>query len=146
MMLEQAIDIVVKQTGHVRYRYLTSDENPDEWQREEYRKIVLAMAATESAEGGFPSVLEMAGNAAKALGRIVKAVATGQPVFATAEEQARRLAICAGCEKYDAHQGRCSACGCFGKFKAALETERGECPLGRWSKVAADDTAASAAG
>ncbi len=132
MKLEQALDIVVKATGHTRYRDLVSDQNPNEWQREEYRKIVLAMAATESAEGGFPSVLEMVGSAAKALGRVVKAVATGQPVFATAEEQAQRLAICSTCPKYDAAQSRCLACGCLVKLKAALQSETGQCPEGKW--------------
>ena len=41
-----------------------------------------------------------------------------------------RLEVCEGCDKLS--KGRCSACGCFVKTKAAWGSE--ECPIGKWGR------------
>jgi hypothetical protein len=55
---------------------------------------------------------------------------TGQKWKRTAEEQAKCLEICRGCEMWDAKHGRCRKCGCIGAFAAFLEAK--PCPLGKW--------------
>jgi hypothetical protein len=45
MTIEHALDLVVARTGHIRYRWLCSDENPNVEQREGYRRVVLAKAS-----------------------------------------------------------------------------------------------------
>ncbi len=45
MTWQEAVEIVVGRTRHERYRWLTSDDNPDAWQRDRYRDIVVAMAS-----------------------------------------------------------------------------------------------------
>lgn len=44
MTWHQAADELVKRTGHERYRWLCSDENPDARQRESYRAMMLEKA------------------------------------------------------------------------------------------------------
>lgn len=48
------------------------------------------------------------------------------------EEVRRRVAICRGCELFDAVKSQCTheKCGCFVKFKARLESEH--CPIKKW--------------
>ena len=41
-----------------------------------------------------------------------------------------RMAICRTCDRLQS-DGRCAACGCWAKLKAAVEQEK--CPLGKWS-------------
>jgi mannose/cellobiose epimerase-like protein (N-acyl-D-glucosamine 2-epimerase family) len=131
MTLDQALEIVVSRTKAERYRYLCSDDNPDAWQRDQYREMVLAMAATEAAEGGSPSALEMVSNAAKALGRVVKAAATGEPIRVSPDERDRRWAQCMTCENLV--DDRCKLCGCSFLAKIKLATER--CPIGKWERI-----------
>jgi hypothetical protein len=67
---------------------------------------------------------------------VVNAVATAANFatsgFALADdaEVSRRLAICGGCEAFDADQQRCRSCGCFmnGKAKIAAAV----CPINKW--------------
>ena len=75
-----------------------------------------------------PGLLRTAANAVAAAGRVVGAVATGQPVLVDAATKAARLAVCGRCELLAGN--RCDACGCFVEAKAALATE--DCPKGRW--------------
>ena len=63
-------------------------------------------------------------NAAKSAARFV---ARGLPVV-SADERARRLAICQSCP--DFQDGRCLHCGCRVAAKDWLGTER--CPINRW--------------
>jgi hypothetical protein len=49
MIWVEALEIVIERTRHERYRWLTSDENPDTWQRDAYRRIVIEMATGEPA-------------------------------------------------------------------------------------------------
>jgi ADP-heptose:LPS heptosyltransferase len=58
-----------------------------------------------------------------------KVAANGFEV-ASKEEQARRLAICQGCEHFRHSDGRCSKCGCGISGKA--EWQAAECPIGKW--------------
>jgi len=44
-MTGDQLDRVVATTGHDRYRWLTSEANPDELQREAYRRLVERLAA-----------------------------------------------------------------------------------------------------
>lgn len=75
----------------------------------------------------LPSAATMAKNAATALRDEIKARITGLPEI-EAEEVARRLEICHGCENFI--QGRCAKCGCFMNFKAKLRSQH--CPEGKW--------------
>ncbi len=74
----------------------------------------------------YPPLLQQLGNAAQAAGRMISAAVHGEKVAVSHEEQERRLAICKTCEHFDAAQGRCRICGCFGRWKAVLATEH--CP------------------
>lgn len=47
------LETVVARTGHARFRWLTSDDNPDAVQREAYRALVARLAA-EPADGPPP--------------------------------------------------------------------------------------------
>ncbi len=47
MTLTESLDLVVRQTGHGRYRELCSDDNPDRAQRDAYRGLVVRLAAGE---------------------------------------------------------------------------------------------------
>ena len=44
MTLPEALDILVAHTGHERYRWLCSDDNPDQAQRDAYRRLVIEQA------------------------------------------------------------------------------------------------------
>ena len=44
MTLAEALDRIVADTGHERYRWLCSEDNPDVGQREGYRQIVMEHA------------------------------------------------------------------------------------------------------
>ena len=47
MTLREALDIVIARTGHQRFRFLTSEANPDTTAREAYRALVLHLASHE---------------------------------------------------------------------------------------------------
>jgi hypothetical protein len=74
----------------------------------------------------YPPLATQAGNA---IGSMARFVASGFAV-ATAEEQARRLAICHLCPEYDAIRVRCRKCGCRVRLKARIASDR--CPLSKW--------------
>jgi len=42
-----ALDLIVEQTGHARYRWLCSEDNPDASRREAYRALMIRQAAGE---------------------------------------------------------------------------------------------------
>lgn len=72
----------------------------------------------------FPPLAEQAANLAGAVGRFV---ASGLK-RATPAEQAGRLAICGGCDRF--RDGKCLECGCVTAWKARLQSEH--CPIGKW--------------
>jgi hypothetical protein len=78
----------------------------------------------------YPSLLQQTKNAVVTVGSVVASIVRGEPVSVPQEEQDRRLAICHACEYWDAAQGRCSKCGCFGAWKTWLASQR--CPIGKW--------------
>ncbi len=78
----------------------------------------------------YPSLFQQAKNLAHAVGGVVSAAVHGEPIVATEEEQARRLAICHACaEWYDPEQERCphGGCGCFLSLKTRIASQH--CPL-----------------
>lgn len=85
----------------------------------------------------------MAGNAAGAATRVIKAVVRGDGVQVSPEREAARLAVCRGCEFVRNHKIkpaylRCTQCGCWLNAatkwlaKARLATE--DCPRGKWKE------------
>lgn len=82
------------------------------------------------AEPALPAVADQLASAAGAVARTVLRAASGQAVLATADEQARRQAVCAACEHWRPSDARCSKCGCRTRAKLALAAE--SCPDGRW--------------
>ncbi len=74
----------------------------------------------------LPSKLAMARNAVASVGAAIK-----NPKRVSDEEKARRLAICEGCEfLIRGKSDRCAKCGCFLKWKTALESWH--CPIKKW--------------
>ena len=128
-----ALDIVVERTKHQRFRWMCSDDNPNDNHRIKCRERMIAEAT--GAAQSYPSPLELAGNVAGAIGRAVSAVMHGQPVLVTPEAKAARLAICEACPEFDPAQRRCRAagCGCFVDVKSGFATEA--CPIGKWPAV-----------
>jgi hypothetical protein len=78
----------------------------------------------------FPPVTTQFGNAMGALSRAAGQLLSGGPVLVSPEELDRRLAICRGCDQFK--DARCLMCGCVVALKAKLESETGQCPLGKW--------------
>lgn len=82
----------------------------------------------------YPSFVRQAKNFARAAGAVVSAVVHGESISVSQEEQDRRLEICHACLPpegfWDAAQGRCSKCGCFGTWKTWLASQ--SCPIGKW--------------
>ena len=101
-------------------------EGSDSEREHARRRLSLPDAAGYRMPDGYPSLTEMAGNAAKAAAGFVRSG------FATvdATERMRRLGICHECDRYDAAAGRCRACGCVASLKARIESSH--CPIGKW--------------
>jgi hypothetical protein len=118
MEWKEALEIEIARNKHERWRALCDDSHPD---HAAHRRRVVDLATGKE----FPSLATEAANAAKAIGRVVSAIALGEPVSCSDEEQARRLAICQGCEQY--LDGRCLICGCVAAWKTRMMTEH--CPL-----------------
>ena len=78
----------------------------------------------------YPSLIQQAKSAVQAAKSVVSSVVHGEPVSVSTEEQDRRLAICHSCEFWDSGQSRCSKCGCFGRFKTWLVSQK--CPVDKW--------------
>ena len=84
-------------------------------------------------ENQYPSIKEQAKN----LGDLFKAVATdtvqGKSIFASSEEQEKRISICDTCEHNDKESNRCRECGCYLKTKVTIAAAW--CPIKKWDKV-----------
>jgi Family of unknown function (DUF6171) len=115
------------------FRWLDSD-NPTEKAHAERRlkELELDRASKLPAKTHlqYPSLAQQAKNAAVAAGSVIASIVRREPVAVSQEEQDRRLAICHACEFWDAAQGRCSKCGCFGAWKTWLASQR--CPIEKW--------------
>lgn len=137
MAWTEDLETVIARTGNTRYRYLTSDQNPDRVARERYRAEMIRMAAepfeprpsprATHAAPAYPPLHVQIGNALTAG---LKFLASGCAIV-TEQEQQRRLSICrGGCEHYDPARSRCRACGCVDEWKAWLASQ--QCPKSRW--------------
>lgn len=117
---------VIAQTGHERYRWLTSDANPDAKQREAYRRLVERQAL------GEPEYPPLAKQVANALGSAAKFAASGLATVDQAEYERRRAICTQPCptERYVAAEDRCEACGCHLSIKPWGKAEK--CPEGHW--------------
>jgi hypothetical protein len=124
-MTTDDLEIVVARTGHERFRWLTSDANPDVDQRDAYRKLVAGLAKND-APAEYPPLAAQVGNALQAA---VKFVASGGALVDQAEFD-RRRSICEGCEHMDKIRDRCRACGCMLAAKPWSRVE--QCPHGLW--------------
>lgn len=80
----------------------------------------------------MPSLVKMAGNAAKSLAKNIFSIIQGNDLRVTDETFEFRMSICKGntCGRYS-DDDQCSECGCFLNVKARLYAE--ECPLKFWS-------------
>ena len=85
-----------------------------------------------AAEAPLPSLFERASNAAKASGRVVKAVIKGITVEVDRPVYLARLTQCFSCpsKQFRASDENCADCGCPVREKAALATE--VCKMGYW--------------
>jgi hypothetical protein len=63
----------------------------------------------------------------KTIVETIRIAAVGTP-FVPQDEVDRRLAICEGCDEWDADTMRCTRCGCWTKKKAHLAAR----PCERW--------------
>ena len=146
------LDLVVRVTGHVRYRALTDPCDPAF--RPDFLRIVRQRAAELRAPTGlpeaqvprpaalpappadpprYPSAGRMALNLIGSGVRTLRAALAGEPVLTPRQQADRKLAICRACpsQRFDPAQGRCLDCGCAMIFKRWLATE--PCPRGHWS-------------
>ena len=78
----------------------------------------------------FPPFINQLRNAGGAMLRLGEAAISGHKVLASAEEVAKREAICEGCEFYAKESKRCKKCGCLLRMKIKMETEH--CPINLW--------------
>ncbi len=76
-----------------------------------------------------PNLATQAATAARAVGRFV---GSGFKIASPAD-QAKRRAVCNGCEQRDTVTDRCSACGCWLPAKQRMASEG--CPKGFWLPV-----------
>lgn len=93
----------------------------DQKRHAEYR---LAQSDAEPLE--YPSIFQQATNLAHSVGSVVASAVRGEQIIRSKEEQARFIAICEACDKFDQAQRRCTLCGCYGSLKNRLATEH--CP------------------
>lgn len=132
-MTADQLNSVVAASGHERYRWLTSEANPEVESREGYRRLVAEKAeALAHRPPVYPPLAAQASGLASSLASWLRA---GLPITPAAE-RARRRAICSACPLFDAAARRCTACGCFSAIKPWLGTA--VCPRGKWGPGPAD--------
>ena len=83
----------------------------------------------------LPPLPTQAKNLGGALGRVLKALASGDQLLIPKAAQSGRLAICSTCPKsapadLPVDHRRCEHCGCYLAPKTGLATE--SCPEGHW--------------
>jgi hypothetical protein len=130
MSWEDDLVVVVNRTGVKRYEDLCSEAYHD---HKRMREKISEMAR-EPETASFPPTHVQAGNAARALGRVVGAAVTGQAVLVPPEVRDTRWAQCMTCVHLV--NDKCRLCGCRFLAKIALATER--CPIGRWEAYHGD--------
>ena len=80
------------------------------------------------AEPEYPPLPEQVGN----LARSFWDWAMGGFEMTSGEEQARRLAICRGCQWFEAQSEKCHVCGCAMQLKTRLATSHCPLPAPKW--------------
>jgi len=127
-----ATDAYCRGQNVYRFCELIDPANPSYDPR--YRDTIKreSKAWPKKAPESYPNIFKQAANLAEAAGRLVSAWWQGKPIGRSADEIARILMICAGCEHYDHAQNRCKKCGCFSKFKSRLQTEHCPLPEPKW--------------
>lgn len=73
-----------------------------------------------------PGLLRKAANLGKAVAQHV----AGGLQHVTEEQKLARLAVCAGCPAFDAHNRTCILCGCYLDIKAGWKSS--SCPSNKW--------------
>lgn len=125
------LEPIEERDGKTRYRCVRCGE-PTGWTaRAVYvRTCPAALPATAA-----PGIVTRAANyAAAAIGHAVAGSTASEATIAL------RLAICQGCERYDAGRSICLACGCTcdatqnGYFNKLAMAEQA-CPVGKWASV-----------
>lgn len=121
------LETVVAQTRNERFRELTADDHPD---REIWRRRMTETAGRDPGPApmpapveSYPPLAEQAVNLWRSLRGFVKSGLKLAPKAVRAERQA----VCEPCEHYDAIAKRCRVCGCLGKAKVYIASDR--CPL-----------------
>lgn len=136
-MTPEQLALVVERTGHERYRWLTSDDNPDVAQRDAYRATVVRLAGGPRPPTPTVAVVESAplptlGDQLVGLARSLRDWARSGFALASSAERRRRRSICtAPCPSYDPARRRCTACGCMTALKPWLASAT--CPRGEWA-------------
>ncbi len=161
MNWEEAVESMVQETGHERYRTLCADSHPH---REIWRSRMIAQATstTPRVVTAPPVTQRRALDAPRPLVRpaggcgcgggpgsppapslftqgMTAAAAAGRWIasglkLTSAEVQAERTAICDDCVELDRERGRCKICKCFISMKVRLPAEA--CPLSKWGTEA----------
>jgi hypothetical protein len=83
-----------------------------------------------SEEQQYPSIPDQAKNIVSLVQDAISDVLKGNQLFASDEEQTRRMDICKKCEYFNEEDVRCRHCGCFLKQKVSLTASK--CPIHRW--------------
>ena len=84
-----------------------------------------------SEEQQYPSAAEQAKNIVNLVQDAISDVLKGNQLFASEEEQNRRMEICKACDQFSKEDIRCRKCGCFLQQKTSLTASK--CPLNKWN-------------
>ena len=159
----EALEQVVARTGHLRYRELCADSNPDHrtWRARMVEQATgiptepepgprlsadyppLGSRATSFAaptgRADYPPLAAQAATFVASMGHAAVRVATGRQVRATPEQYQARLAICRTCIQFDSSTyippGRCRLCGCATMGKLTMAHESCPLPEPKWGPV-----------
>ena len=82
-------------------------------------------------EQQYPPTTEQAKSIVNLVQNAITDVLKGNQLFASEEEQIRRMEICKSCEHFSSEDVRCRQCGCFLKQKTSLTSAK--CPLQKWN-------------
>jgi len=91
----------------------------------------LHLVKQMSEEQQYPSVGEQAKSIVNLVQDAISDVLKGNQLFASEEEQKRRMEICKTCEYFSSEDVRCRKCGCFLEQKTSLTSSK--CPLNKWN-------------
>lgn len=130
-----ALEQVIARTGHEPYRALCAESNPQHriWRQRMLDKVTRGgtpLPREPEVPQPYPPLVQQAGHALGAVGRVVGAVITGKSVRVDRGEYDRRMGICLECEFMDKVRNRCAKCGCRLSIKPWGSRE--SCPIGKW--------------